>query len=152
MSSNPSPEARSGIRSRGAPAGLAEDGWNQIMVRRPGAPPLRFKGREMARYASACSGSSITLWKRKTKGYVATVDAGEHVESASVGTLDDLMTWLEQACRPPAGSRDTIGAFLNSTPARHAAARGLRVLAGRALDDLDRLSDQASATTRKDTP
>ena len=122
--------------------------WRQNMVRRAGAPPLRFKGRELARHADSWSGTdtSITLWKRKTRGYVVSVDAGEVVDSVSLNTLDEVMTWLEQVCAQNSsfGQHTSIGDFMTSTAAKADLSRRLRLLAGLALDHWDGLTEPES--------
>lgn len=118
------------------------------MTKRDGAPPLRFKGRELARVEDARDGvaTSITLWERKTRGYVAAVAAGRLVDSASSETLDGSMSWLEELCERdgPAPAHATVRDLLAATPTEIAAFRTLRILIGEALDRWDRLPGHGS--------
>lgn len=138
---------RSAIRKRPARKGseAVDEAWPQSTTRRSGRPPLRFKGRILIERASdqAGAGSSITLWQRKSRGYVAAVESGPIVDSISTDTLHDAMSWLEEICRNkamPAGPA-TLADLMNHAPAEIAAFRELRALAGEVLDQLDRMSD-----------
>ena len=75
------------------------DGWDMVVIRRLGAPPLRFAGREL------CSGRdgdlAIRIWAAKTGGYVlshglptpGTMTASRHAAA------DEVMAALEAFCR-----------------------------------------------------
>lgn len=151
-------KARSKSASRNRPAGLrgATDGggWSQSVTRRAGRPPLRFKGRLLFRQAEDGPGSapSVTFWIRKTKGYVAAVDAGQVVDSVYIDTLDDAMSWLEDVCRhqPANGLQASFGDLLTRLPADIAARRTLRILAGRLLDEIDQMSDDDGSSASQE--
>ncbi len=114
------------------------------MVRRSGAPPLRFLGHEVSRRVAGSGETAvaITLWKRKTRGFVAAIDAGLFVDSASLGTLEEAMDWMEDVCGRAGAPADwrSLGDLMAKLPAEAAAVRELRVLVGQALDDWDRMS------------
>lgn len=130
--------------------------WSDVMTKRIGAPPLRFKGRVLSHIKNDASKGhvAITLWKRKTKGFAAAVAVGDSVSSSSSERLEDVMTWLEQYCNdfasvalPDAAVHPIIGHFNHI-----AVERVLRIVAGRALDRWDLLSkDGADDDFRKDT-
>lgn len=143
-------------RAAGKGSGGAGEPWLQSTTRRMGRPPLRFKGRVLIETADAATGSdsSITLWQRKSRGYVTAVQSGLIVDSVSTDSLDDAMAWLEDICRKaavPAGPA-TLADLMDHAPAEIAAFRDLRALAGRVLDQLDLMSNtdaQQAASERK---
>ena len=138
-----SSKTASGTRAAG---GTPSVDWGETMVRREGAPPLRFKGRVLS-CLKATGGpvpAAITLWSKKSGGYVGLAEAGERRQAASHHDLDDLMTWLEALCdRHDGTSEDDPLALTPALAVERITGHCLRVLAGRALDDWDRLQDRA---------
>lgn len=122
-----------------------------VMVRRIGAPPLRFKGRELARHVhKGKSGTaSIVLWQSKTGVFVASVASASFCDAASRETLEDLIGWLEQACPargvhdPLEGQRasDRTHPDMTAVDSRQA----VRILVGEALDHWDHLAEERAA-------
>lgn len=109
-------------------------GYDIVTLSRNGAPPLRFKGKQVARHvwSAAPTAAAITLWKSKTRGFVAAVALAERQDAASRSCIEDLMTWLETRCAEPLGQMAS-GAF----PQLGLEHRHLRILAGEALDHWD---------------
>lgn len=127
--------------SRDLPAGSA---FKDVTASRHGAPPLRFKGAELARHECVRPDVSalVTLWKSKTRGFVASVESSRTHDSASRSSIEELMSWLEQLCQPcPAPTQQTsvpqIPGFAEIARDRQI----LRIVAGEALDKWDLLTD-----------
>ena len=122
-----------------------ETRWSTVMTKRLGAPPLRFKGSELARHESSISGmaASIKLWKRRTSGYIGAVEVADLGDSVSRDSLEDILLWLEDVCSPdgpfalPKTQSPQPFDFVSAAK-QH---RAVRVLAGEALDHWDRLAE-----------
>ena len=109
-----------------------------VALRRSGSPPLRFKGRCLARHGGAGGRAGhIGLWEKKTGGFVVEL-VGEGVFlAAPVASHGAAMDWLEDWCRKPPempehGSLVELIAGAGQAIAWH---RVIRTLAGRALAD-----------------
>ncbi|MXQ07952.1 hypothetical protein GQ651_08845 [Alphaproteobacteria bacterium GH1-50] len=116
------------------------------MVRRAGAPPLRFKGRALSRVQDGAGilAASITLWLKKSGGFVGVAEAGDASHAASRADLGEMMDWLEEICEAGDTATDMEPlALVPSLAVDRLTGRNLRRLAGRALDDWDRLLEQA---------
>ncbi|MEL6644575.1 MAG: hypothetical protein AAFQ79_11605 [Pseudomonadota bacterium] len=120
--------------------------WESVVCPRRKGPPLRFKGVCLCQHSSgvAPDGFTITLWRRKTPGFVAAVTGPDGADARSDKTLSAVMLWLEDQCRQAAAGdpHQTVDPFLPISPRSAAQRQELRQLAGAALDDWDRLDHQ----------
>lgn len=124
-----------------------DDVWNNIVTKRVGAPPLRFKGRKLSQVVDGPQPVqiSITLWVRKSKGFTVAVTMGEVGTSASADTVDDAMSWLECYCDSFAEhSANTSTSFVKLYNDL-ATERALRITVGVALDRWDQLAKDDTA-------
>ena len=127
--------------------------WPMCVVRRSGAPPLRFKGREISRrnlnpqVVDGC----VTLWQRKTGGYVAAMTLGGRRDAISSESLDKAMDWLEGHCGLSApASKHALTVSMSDRLHDLIEQRQLRLLVGGALDDWDRLAIDSDDHSRQE--
>ena len=136
------PDRRADLSDKSA---HSEEGWRTVMTKRSGAPPLRFKGSELARHADACAGFdiSITLWKRRAGGFVAAIEVEGHGTSSSQTNLQDAMSWLEAICGKDGRFGVDAARWPSGSERAKAAAhcRAMRILAGEALSQWDLLAE-----------
>ena len=108
------------------------DGWDMVVIRRLGAPPLRFAGR------AVCSGRdgdlAVRIWRARTGGFVLAHSVETPgVEAASRHARgEDVMLALETYCRDLDASGDL--------PVDLRAARQLQLLD--LLEDMARMADR----------
>lgn len=135
---------RKAATSKTASASEAKDpDWRIISVSRIGAPPLRFKGKLVCSHSSRAQGGSatISLFRRKAGGYVASVEVDPIRVAASLSAVE-LAPWLEDICdrgltTQTEVSVDHLLLHVAVQAERHVR---LRRLAGEALDAWDDLA------------
>lgn len=121
--------------------------WDGIVLKRRGAPPLRFQGRRLARHAVGLSDGriQIDLWRRKTPGFVVGLTSPIRLQAVSVPTLDAAMAWLEEQCSADVDASDfgdiSLQSMIDRAQVGLAERAALRALAGDALDHWDRFVD-----------
>ena len=126
-----------------AEAPLPERDWRVVVLRRSGSPPLRFKGRCLARHVGAGRrAGQIGLWEKKTGGYVVELAGDVACFAAPVSSRNAAMDWLEDWCRaaPAMPERGSLVELIEGAGQAIASHRGIRALAGRALADWSKLT------------
>ena len=127
--------------------------WSMCVARRSGAPPLRFKGREISRRTlnPPMAGGCVTLWQRKTGGYVVAMTLAGRRDAMSAETLHKAMDWLEGHCRlGTPGSAHALTVSMSDLLQDLIEQRQLRLLVGGALDDWDRLAIDSDDHSRQE--
>jgi hypothetical protein len=122
--------------------------WTMIVLRRDGAPPIRFSGRPIVRVSDGAQ--SVGIWHARTGGFVLSRSTGDGTGEAAgrYATGDETMTALEAYCasldRPgemPAdrklAERLDIADLVEELALRSERRRSFRMLAGQALDAFD---------------
>ncbi len=127
--------------------GRRED-WTIVVLRRDGAPPIRFSGREIVR--SRDGALAVGIWQTRTGGFVLSRSIGDGTGEVADrhATEEETMTALETFCRamdtllarPPDGrlaERLEVADLVEELAIRADRRRRFRILAGQALDTFD---------------
>ena len=93
-----------------APDPLGPDPWAMRVVRRAGAPPLRFKGRQL--FHCGLGALFVTLWRRKKGDFVLSYSAlYDHAVQPDACVVDGIAAasaHLEKICPDPCSQKPMI--------------------------------------------
>ncbi|MEM7520407.1 MAG: hypothetical protein AAF307_05155 [Pseudomonadota bacterium] len=112
---------------QGSVHGLAPTDWGMHMIRRSGAPPLRFSGRRISHHTlrAGIGQSYISLWEMRRRGYVlehSIPTQGNGVSAVlSVPSVADAVAALDAFCDELSnGPEDTAAESGGARSAMHA--------------------------------